>query len=127
MLLSTNPVSPCFGSLVTNVRFPYWLGWVGMMLEGWQKDQCHVNKSQHASCQVLTSLPSINRWSKGQNSICSSAYPRWQSRIQASVYLSGSMFISPHGPFFNISIFQGGGVHGFSFLCSLMLGWHEDN
>ena len=37
---------------------------------GWvMEDQCHVNKSWHASCRVLTSLPSINGWSKGQNSL----------------------------------------------------------
>ena len=64
------------------------VGWVA-------EDQCHINKSQHASCRVLTSLPSVNRWSRGQNSICSSAYPCWQSHIQESAYVSGSTFISP--------------------------------
>ena len=67
------------------------VGWVA-------EDQCHVNKSHHASCQVLTSIPSINGQNKGQKLICSSVYPCWWSRIQASVYLSGSMFISPPQP-----------------------------
>ena len=75
------------------------VGWVA-------EDQYHIDKSRRASRRVWTSLPFINGQSKGQNSICLSAYTLVVTHPGKCVFVWVNIYFTPTAPSSSSSSFR---------------------
>ena len=128
-LLSTNHLSPSLGldPMATTVQFPYWLGQVGTMLDGWQKTSATLTRAGMPVAEYWAHFhPSMDGARAKTRSVHQHTHIGSHASRQVHIYLGQHLF-PPHSPFFNIFLFWGGGVLEFNFLCYIALGWYEDD